>query len=106
MKEFAVSNCGNKYYDKAVNLWKVPLEKKRLKRERKAANPPTIVPPEEDGIGLTVVHDVERGIQWPPRGDACFAVVRIKGQQHKVCKDDRLILDNLIPKAQLKNEGI
>ena len=49
LQEFGLSFCGSKQYTKAFNLWKVPLEKKRLKRERKAANPPHIEPPESSG---------------------------------------------------------
>lgn len=68
-----------------------------MKRERKAANPPHHEPPEESGMGLTVIHDPTRGVTWPPSPDNCFAIVSIKGQQHKVSKDDRLFLENLAP---------
>ena len=80
LKEFSLSYCGSKAYTKAVNLWKVPLEKKRLRRERKAANPPRVEPPEASGLGLAVVHEPERGITWPPTPDQCFAVINVKGQ--------------------------
>ena len=40
IRKFNQSFCGNKEYQKQVDLWKVPLERKRLRRERKLANPP------------------------------------------------------------------
>jgi hypothetical protein len=79
LREFGLSYCGSKAYKKAVDLWKVPLEKKRLKRERKAANPPRVEPPEESGQGLAVVHFPDQGITWPPSPDQCFAVINVKG---------------------------
>ena len=97
LREFGHAFCGSKKYQKAVDLWKVPLEKKRLRRERKAANPPRVSPPETSGVGLTVIHDPQRGIAWPPSPDQCFAVISVKGMQHKVCKDDRVMLENLCP---------
>ena len=66
---------------KFFSRWPISMcqERKRLKRERKAANPPHVVPPEESGVGLTVIHDPARGVTWPPSPDECFAIVIIKG---------------------------
>ncbi len=42
-----------------------------------------------------VVHDVERGIEYPAREEGIFAVVNVRGFQYKVVKDDVLVLQHL-----------
>ena len=44
---------------------------------------------------LISVHDAEQGVTLPPHPERIFAVVNVKGQQHKVVKDDRLVLEEL-----------
>ena len=77
--EFNNAYCGSKEYKKAVNLWKVPLEKKKLRKERKLLNPPKIEPPEESGDGILVVHHPDKAVVWPPHPENVFAIVKILG---------------------------
>jgi hypothetical protein len=41
------------------------------------------------------VHHPEEGITLPPSPDEIFAVIRIKGMQYKVAKDDRVMSELL-----------
>ena len=41
------------------------------------------------------MHNPEEGIALPPNPEGVFAVVRIKGMQYKVAKDDRLMSELL-----------
>lgn len=66
-----------------------------MRKERKLANPPTVQPAEESGQGLISVHFPDKGIVWPPHPDRIFAVVKIKGLQYKVCKNDRVMLEDM-----------
>ena len=84
-----------------VNMWKVPLERKRLRRERKLQNPPEVTPPDESGEECIYVHHPDRGVTLPPHPDKIYAVIDVKGSQHKVCKDDRVILEKLVPSSKL-----
>ena len=56
IREFRMYHMNSKAYKAAMDVWKVPLEKKAMKRARKEANPPAIQEPEGD---LLVVHDQE-----------------------------------------------
>ena len=95
IREFDSIFMGSKVYDSEVALWKRPLEKKMLKRERKKLAPPAIYPDEESGEGLVAVHDEARGIVLPPHPDQIYAVVNIKGIQFKVTRDARVLLEEL-----------
>ena len=83
INRFNNSFCGSKAYTKAVDLWKVPLEKKRLRRERKAMNPPKVQEP-DNGEGIVVVHDAQQGVMFPPDMSNTFVVVQINGFQYRV----------------------
>ena len=39
---------------------------------------------------MVTVHSPEMGVSLPVHPDGIYAVVRIKGIQHKVVKDDRI----------------
>jgi hypothetical protein len=39
-----------------------------------------------------VVHDVNRGIEYPVSEEGIFAIVNVRGFQYKVVKDDLLVL--------------
>ena len=95
IREFDSIFMGSKVYDSEVAMWKRPLEKKMLKRERKKLDPPAIYPDEESGEGLVAVHDEARGIVLPPHPDQMYAVVNIKGIQFKVTRDARVLLEEL-----------
>ena len=95
IREFDSIFMGSQVYDSEVAIWKKPLEKKKLRRERKKLNPPTIFPDEESGEGLVAVHDEARGIILPPHPDQMYAVVNIKGIQFKVTRDARVLLEEL-----------
>ena len=58
-REINNSYNGSKAYDKAVNMWKVPLQKKAEKRLRKSMNPPHYVPDEASGEGMIHVHNAD-----------------------------------------------
>jgi hypothetical protein len=83
----------SKYYQSIQDEWKKPLEKKRIKRIRKLENP--VLPKPEDPNPSLYVHDPESGIELPPNPSQIFAVVRIKGLQYKVTKDDRVMIEKL-----------
>ena len=42
-----------------------------------------------------VVHDVKKEIVLPANQDQIFAVINFKGFQHKITKDDSIMLDKL-----------
>ena len=42
-----------------------------------------------------VVHDPEQGVTLPVDPSQIFAVIRVKGIQHKVMKDDRVMTEIL-----------
>lgn len=48
------------------------------------------------------MHHPDKAVVWPPHPEQVFAVVKILGLQHKVCKDDRVILEDL--SSSFKNE--
>ena len=80
----------NKFWKKKQDEWKIPLEKKRLRREKRLANPIEPTAPEESKL---VVHNIDNGIEYPFNPNQVFAVINMKGIQHKVAKDDRVILE-------------
>jgi large subunit ribosomal protein L21 len=41
------------------------------------------------------VHNPEEGITLPPHPEKIFAVIRVKGLQYKVTKDDRVMCELL-----------
>jgi large subunit ribosomal protein L21 len=41
------------------------------------------------------VHNPEEGIELPPNPAQIFAVIRIKGLQYKVAKDDRVMIEKI-----------
>mgnify|MGYP003352377035 CR=1 FL=1 len=81
-------------YVAKVNEWKVPLMRKRLKRaqreQREADREPA---PAQDAV--VYVHNAEAGVTLPVDPEKIFAVIRILGRQHKVLKDDRIMIENL-----------
>ena len=79
LREFGIIFCGTDAYKREVDKWKVPLLRKKIKRERKLSNPPEIQPPEISGLGLISIHFPDQGIQWPPNPEKVFAVFRTKG---------------------------
>ena len=104
IKEFNHSYCGSKAYRQAVDLWKKPLEKKRIKREKRLQNPPAVMPPNETNEESIYIHLPEEGITLPPSADKIYAVIDVKGSQHKVSKDDMVILEKLIPKSAAEEQ--
>ncbi|CDW90760.1 50s ribosomal protein l21 [Stylonychia lemnae] len=83
----------NKHYRRIMNQWQKPLERKQIKKQKKLLNP--VVPNEEDPVSTLYVHNEEEGVQLPPNPTKIFAIVRIKGLQYKVTKDDRLMSEKL-----------
>ena len=66
-----------------------------MKRQRKLENPPVTTPAEESGEAVLYVHDLDQGISLPQHPEQIFAVMKVKGTQFKVTKDDRVIMENL-----------
>jgi hypothetical protein len=104
MFEINHSFCGSQEYTAAVNKWKVPLEKKRLRRERKKANPHKVSEPDTTVEEKVYVHHPDRGVKLPAHPERIYAVIKVKGEQHKVCKDDRVILESLYSTRSLEEE--
>ena len=84
----------NKEYEKIVKQWKVPFEKKQLKkaqRELREADREPVA--HQDAV--VYVHSAEKGVTLPPHPDDVFAIVRIKGQQTKVLVNDLIRVQKL-----------
>jgi len=84
----------DKQYRKITNNWKKPLEKKRLRRERKLAEKEAQQPPQPEPEKF-VVHSPSQGIELPPKDNEVFAVIQVGGSQHKVVKDDIVVTEQL-----------
>lgn len=82
----------NKEYKRLMDKWQKPLMRKQIKRERKLQNP---VEPKDEQDEVLYVHNVEEGITLPAKPDQIFAVMRVKGLQYKVTKDDRVMVELL-----------
>ena len=41
------------------------------------------------------MHDPEAGVELPVHPERLFAIIRVKGIQHKVVKDDRVMVEML-----------
>ena len=59
-----------------MDQWRVPLQRKQIKREKRLQNP-VEQRPEEDEV--LYVHNPEEGIALPPNPEKMFAVMRVKG---------------------------
>merc|ERR1740139_1751603 len=74
-----------KTYVRARDEWQIPLEKKRLRRERKKelleAQGTALEPEMEDE--KFIVHFPGLPLQLPTPQDKIFAIVNIKGRQYK-----------------------
>eukprot|EP00347_Sterkiella_histriomuscorum_P006168 403353806 len=79
----------NKYWKSIQDKWQKPLERKKILKQKRLENP--VVPKEEQETPSLYVHNEEQGVELPPNPNEIFAVVRIKGLQYKVTKDDRLM---------------
>ena len=81
-------------YAKLDEGWKLPLAKKQEKRakqiEREAERGPA-----EHQNEIIYVHNAEVGVTLPPASDQIFAVIRLLNRQHKVIKDDRVMVEKL-----------
>jgi large subunit ribosomal protein L21 len=75
-----------------MDQWRVPLQRKQIKREKRLQNP-VEQRAEEDEV--LYVHNPEEGIALPPNPEKMFAVMRVKGLQYKVAKDDRVMVELL-----------
>lgn len=96
----------NKEYKRLMDQWQKPLLRKQIKRERRLQNP---VQPKEEQSEVMYVHDVNEGIALPPNPEQMFAVMRVKGLQYKVAKDDRVmveLLDDFEVGTQLEFEEV
>ena len=82
----------NKEYKRIMDQWRVPLLRKQIKREKRLLNPVTEKEEQEE---VLYVHQPEEGIVLPPNPEQIFAVVRVKGLQYKVTKDDRVMCEQL-----------
>ncbi len=74
-------------------MWQKPLLKKKLRKERKLENP--VIPKEDEATPSIYVHDADSGVQLPPNPQQLFAVLRVKGLQYKVSKDDRVMVEKI-----------
>jgi hypothetical protein len=83
----------NKEYKRIMDQWQIPLERKKLRRERLKEAP--VEPPRAEEDEILYVHNAEQGISLPPHPEGIFAVIRVKGLQYKVTKDDRVMCELL-----------
>lgn len=54
-----------------------------------------VIPNPEDPTPSLYVHNPDEGVRLPPIPSEIFAVVRVKGLQYKVAKDDRVMVEKL-----------
>jgi len=83
-----------KEYENRQNEWKLPLLKKKEKREKrleKEAEKGPAVAQE----AVVYVHNAENGVTLPHHPENVFAVIRLLGIQHKVSKNDRVMVEQL-----------
>ena len=73
----------------------MPLQKKQERKARKEMNPPELVADEPSGEGQVYIHNPAKGIALPNHPDKIFAIMRVKGNQHKVTRDARVIFESL-----------
>ena len=75
-----------------MDEWRKPLKKKELKREaakiREAEKEPI---KKQDPI--IYVHSADVGVTIPAHPDKIFAVMRLKGLQYKVAKNDKILIE-------------
>ena len=55
---------------------------------------------------MLYVHNDKDGIEYPAAPDGLFAVLSIKGTQHKVLRGDRIILENMGPEFQVGEQVV
>ena len=67
--------------------------RKQIRKQKRIENP--VIPAEEDPASSLYVHNAEQGLQVPPNPNDMFAVLRVKGLQYKVSKDDRVMVEKL-----------
>ncbi|TNV83656.1 hypothetical protein FGO68_gene6118 [Halteria grandinella] len=82
----------NKEYKRLMDKWQKPLQRKLIKRERKLQNP---IEPKPEQAEVLYVHNPSEGVALPPHPEQVFAVMRVKGLQYKVAKDDRVMVELL-----------
>ena len=92
MKKYDMDQQFPKEYIAAQNAWKVPVEKKRLRREQKAIEAADYVPKEHE-IEKFIVHHPGLPITLPTPQEEMFAIVNIKGRQYKVMQDDIIVTE-------------
>ena len=51
-----------------------------------------------------VVHDPEQGVTLPVEPTGIYAVIRVKGIQHKVMKDDRVMTEILARDVEIGSQ--
>ena len=74
--------------------WKDAIAKKAKKREVKRLRDEAREPVEEQDA-IIYVHNAEVGVTIPAPADQIFAVVRLNGLQHKIVKNDKLLVDQI-----------
>ena len=81
-------------YAKIDEGWKKPLAKKQEKKEKQVERE-ALRGPAERQDEIIYVHNAEVGVTLPPAADQIFAVIRLLNRQHKVSKDDRVMVEKL-----------
>ena len=72
--------------------WKDAIAKKARRREAKRLRDEAKEPIKEQDA-IVYIHNAEEGVVLPTPPDKMFAVVRMKGRQHKVVKDDKILVE-------------
>lgn len=52
------------YYRKIMDDWQKPLERKKIRQQRRLENP--VIPNEENPTPSVYVHEPEEGVELPP----------------------------------------
>ena len=88
-----------------MNHWKVPLLKKKQKAEEKLQRDVERAKAiDRDQKELLVVHEPDMGVTLPVHPEHMYAIIRLKGIQHKVMKDDRVRIEKLGDEVQIGDQ--
>ncbi len=81
-------------YAKTDDGWRLPLAKKQARRDRQIQREAEAEPIQSQPE-ILYVHSAEIGVTLPPHPEEIFAVFRLLNRQHKVTKNDRVMVEHL-----------
>jgi len=92
--EMARAMNTNKEYERIMNDWRKPYERRQLKKAARALREASREPVKSQEA-VVYVHNPEQGVALPPHPEDIFAVIRVKGKQTKVLLNDVIKVEKL-----------